>query len=155
MSIKNITTAAIIASVYAAISLLLAPISFTSIQCRVSEALTILPMIIPPAVPGLFIGCLLANLISGAVWYDVVFGSLATLLAAYLTYKSKNKWIGAAYPVVINGVVVGTYLSILYNIPVLPTMLSVAAGQAVACYGIGIPLFLYLKNRLNIKNRTF
>lgn len=155
MKVKKITAAAIIAAVYAAISLVLSPISFGIIQCRVSEALTIMPLIMPEAVPGLFIGCLLANLISGAVWYDVVFGSLATLVAAFLTYKSKNKWVGATYPVVVNAIIVGVYLGIFYNLPVFYAIICVAIGQAIACYGIGIPLLVYIQKKFNLKNRTF
>lgn len=147
MSTKTITKAAIIAAVYAAVSLILTPISYGFVQCRLSEALTLLPLIMPEAVPGLFVGCIVANLVSGAVWYDVVFGSLATLIAALLTCKSPNMWIGAAYPVAVNALVVGTYLGILYHVPIIYSVLSVAAGQAVACYGVGIPMLMYMKRR--------
>ena len=145
MNIRKLTTGAIIAAVYAAVSFILAPISFGALQCRISEALTLLSLIMPEAIPGLFVGCLISNLLSGAVWYDVVFGSLATLLAAFLTYKSKNVWLGATYPVIVNAVVVGGYLSFFYNLPVLLTMLSVGAGQAIACYALGVPLVIIIK----------
>lgn len=146
---EMITKAAQIAAVYAVISLVLSPISYGFVQCRLSEALTLLPLLTPAAVPGLFIGCLVANLISGAVWYDIIFGSLATLIAAILTRKSRNMWIGAMYPVLINALVVGTYLGMLYNVPVLYSILSVGLGQAVACYGAGIPLICFMKRRMH------
>ena len=149
MNIRKLTTSAIIAAVYAAVSFILAPISFGALQCRISEALTLLPLIMPEAIPGLFVGCLISNLLSGAVWYDVVFGSLATLLAAFLTHKSKNVWLGAAYPVIVNAVIVGGYLSFFYNLPVLLTMLSVGAGQAIACYVLGVPLTLFIKKHFD------
>ena len=80
MNTRSITRAAIIAALYILLSLAVQPIASGLVQCRISEALTILPVFTGAAVPGLFIGCLLFNLISGAVAYDVVFGSLAALL---------------------------------------------------------------------------
>ena len=84
--IRTLTTAAIIAAAYAALTLLLAPISYGAVQFRVSEALTVLPFFTPAAVPGLFVGCLVANLIAGVNPVDFVVGSGATLLAALLSY---------------------------------------------------------------------
>ena len=98
-----------------------------ALQLRVSEALTLLPMLTPAAVPGLFVGCLAANLICGAPLADIVFGSLATLLAALP-------------PVLCNGVIVGVMLSVVYSVPLFYSCLTVAGGEALACYVLGIPL---------------
>ena len=95
MTVRELVRGAIIAAVYALLTIVLAPISSGLIQCRVSEAMSVLPYFTFSAVPGLFIGCLIANLLTGAPIYDVVFGSLATLLAAYMTYllrKRAPKW---------------------------------------------------------------
>ena len=150
MNTRSITRAAIIAALYILLSLAVQPIASGLVQCRISEALTILPVFTGAAVPGLFIGCLLFNLISGAVAYDVVFGSLATLLAALLTWRmakrGMSKWLLPLPSVVFNGLIVGALLVYAYGVPVSYPLavLYVAAGQAVACYVLGMPLMLVL-----------
>ena len=158
ISIKNLTFAATVAALYIALTLLLAPISFGPIQCRVSEALCILPLFTPYAIPGLFIGCLISNLIGGMGMFDIVFGSLTTLIAAYLTYKCKfNKYLAIFFPVILNALVVGAYLSYIYITPETGFTwagfaifgLQVGLGQVVSCYGIGLLLYYYItKNNL-------
>ena len=81
-STRSLTRAALIAAIYALLTVIFQPISFGAVQFRISEALTLLPVLMPDAVPGLFIGCLLSNLLGGGVWFDVLLGSAATLLAA-------------------------------------------------------------------------
>ena len=108
MKLRQVAHGAVIAAVYAALTLVLAPISMGAVQCRVAEALTSLPMLTPVAVPGLFVGCLLANIFIGGSIYDIVFGSLTTLLAAVLTRRfRKNRWVAMLFPVLLNGVGVG------------------------------------------------
>ena len=80
-----LTQAAMIAAVYVVLTLLFRPISFGEIQVRIAEALTILPLFTPAAVPGVFVGCLIANIIGGGILPDIIFGSLATLIGAVLT----------------------------------------------------------------------
>ena len=82
-----VTKAAMIAAVYVVITIVLAPISFGQVQLRVSEALTIMPVFTAAAIPGVFIGCLIGNILGGAVLPDIIFGSLATLVAAVISYK--------------------------------------------------------------------
>lgn len=142
---KYLAQAGLVAAVYAVSTMLLAPISYGPLQVRVSEALTILPAIFPGAIPGLFIGCAISNLLSGYGILDIVFGSLATLIAAYFTSKLKSKWLIPLPPVILNAVVVGALIAYVAHLPYLPTMLSVGLGQLIACYGIGIPLYLVLK----------
>ncbi|MBR1606281.1 MAG: QueT transporter family protein [Clostridia bacterium] len=131
---RSITLSAAIAALYAALTLLLAPISYGDWQCRVSEALTMLPLLMPQAIPGLFVGCILANLLGpSAGIIDIVFGSLATLIAAIGTwYFRKNKWLAAACPVVANSVIVGLVLSLSFNLPFFLTAIQVAAGELLA-----------------------
>ena len=148
------TRAAIIAALYTVITLLLAPISFGPIQLRVSEALTLLPVFFAEAVPGLFIGCFLANLIGGYGLIDAVVGGSATLVAALLTYVlRRNRKIAALPPVLINAVVIGLLLHyVIPDTPLIPTMLYIGAGQAVACYALGLPL-LSLIDRMDLVNK--
>ena len=150
MNAKFLARAACIAALYAALTILLAPISSGLIQCRVAEALCVLPYFTGAAVPGLFLGCLLANLLTGAPVYDVIFGSLATLLAALCTHWMKQrvtKYLAPLPSVVLNALIVGALLTYVYGVGV-PYALSaayVAVGQSVACFGLGLPLLLVLE----------
>ena len=147
---RKLTAAAVTGAAYAALTMLLAPISYGAIQCRVSEVLCILPFFIPCTAWGLFAGCAIANLLSAAGIFDVVFGSLATLLAAICTYKLRDKfWLSALMPVLFNGVIVGAVVHFCYAPAIaLPLcMLSVAAGEAVACLIVG-PILISVLRRM-------
>lgn len=136
------------AALYAALTLVFAPISFSALQFRVSEALTLLPLLSPAAVPGLFIGCLGSNLLLGAPWQDVVFGSLATLLAALCTRALRHRpWLAALMPVLFNGLIVGAVLSLVFSLPFWPTAGSVALSEAAVCYMLGLPLSRLIRDR--------
>lgn len=149
-----IVQAGLIAAIYAVITILLAPFSYGQIQVRVSEALTILPFFTPAAIPGLFIGCLIANIFGGLGIVDIVFGSLATLVAAYLAYHLRRSVILLPLPsVLVNAVVVGIILNVLYALPLLASMLWVGLGQMIACYGLGLPLLLALKKYRHVFRR--
>ena len=129
LTTRSLCVSAVIAALYAAMTLLLAPISYGPIQLRLSEAMTLLPILLPQAVPGLFVGCLIANLYTGMLT-DIVFGSLATLLAAIGTYLLRKKPVlAAACPVAANAVIVGLVLSLSFNLPVALTMLEVGIGE--------------------------
>ncbi len=148
LDVRAIAQGGVIAALYIVLTALFAPISFGDVQLRVSEALTLLPVLSPVSIPGLFVGCFLSNLLFGQPWQDVVFGSLATLLAAILTYKlRRNLWLAAAMPVLVNGVVIGLMLSVLYQLPALMTMLTVALGEAVVCYVLGVPMIRLIRAR--------
>lgn len=138
MTLK-LVRASLIAALYAVLVIVFAPISFNAIQCRIAEALTILPFLFPEAIPGLFIGCLIANIFGGTLW-DIALGSLATLLAAWMTSKAPNLYWAAVPPVVVNAVVVGGYVGAISNIPFYLAVPYVGVGQAIVCFGIGIPL---------------
>jgi uncharacterized membrane protein len=143
---RLIVEAAVIAAMYAALAILI-PGGSGQVQVRVAEALTVLPFFMPAAIPGLFAGCLLANIIVGVSLYDVVFGSLATLAAAFLTRKMPVKYLAPLPPVVINAVVVAFILNISLNAPLLATMGFVAVGEIIACYGLGYPLMLLIERQ--------
>ncbi len=143
--------AAFIAAVYVALTYFLKPISFSGSQLRVAEALTILPVLTPAAVPGLTIGCVLANLSSPYGVVDIICGSLATLLAALCSRKLRDvrfrklPILSAVFPVIFNAVIVGAEISFLstddFSWSVFITMAgSVALGQSLACFVLGLPL---------------
>ncbi|HEY8420760.1 MAG TPA: QueT transporter family protein [Thermoclostridium sp.] len=145
-----IVQAAIIAAIYTVVTILIAPYSYGIFQFRVSEALTILPAVLPSAIPGLFVGCLVSNLIGGYGLIDMVFGSLTTLIAAVLSRKlRKYPYLVPLPPVILNAVIVGGYLKFLYfqDVPLLASMGWVALGQVLACYALGYPLLLLLTKR--------
>ncbi|HWQ96840.1 MAG TPA: QueT transporter family protein [Clostridia bacterium] len=149
-TVRDLAQGAIIAAVYALLTLFIAPFSSGLIQCRVSEAMSVLPYFTFSAVPGLFIGCVIANLLVGATVYDVVFGSLATLLAAYITYWMRNrvsKYLAPLPSVVVNALVVGWLLTSIYGFDVSFWVAAgyVAIGQAIACFALGIPLMKLLE----------
>lgn len=153
MNTKFLIRAAVIAAIYAAVTVLLAPLSYGPMQIRVSEALTVMPYFTPAAIPGLFIGCLAANMISPMGVADMVCGSLASLVAAWASYKlRKRQLLVPAPPVIINGVVIGAMIYYIYGVPapLLVCMGWVAAGQAAACYLLGYPLLCYLKKHKRI-----
>ena len=147
---RTLVRAAIIAALYTVLTLLLQPLSYGEVQIHFSAALTLLPILLPEAVPALAVGCLLANILGGCTIFDIVFGTLATLLAALCTRRLRNRfWLAALMPVLFNGVIVGAVVHYCYA-PVFPlplSMLSVAAGEAVACLVVG-PLLIRVMQRI-------
>lgn len=140
LNVKNLCTGGIIAALYAGLTLLLAPISYGPVQFRVSEALTLLPILTPAATPGLVIGCFLANLLGSTV-EDAVIGTCATLVAAILTRETRSsKGIAAFWPVLSNGLIVGVMLYAMYGGSWLLNIATVALGEAAVCYALGIPM---------------
>jgi len=151
---RYITEVAVIAALYAILTILFAPISYGQIQVRISEILTVLPFFTPAAIPGLFIGCIVANFYGGIGIIDIVFGSLATLIAAFLTCKMPKKVLAPLPPVVINALVVGFELNIISGAPLVATILWVGLGEALACYALGYPVLLQLeKYKLRLFSR--
>jgi len=135
-----ITHAAAIAAIYVVLTLVFAPISYGEVQVRISEALTILPFFTPAAVPGLFIGCLIANFLGGSIILDVVFGSIATLLGAIGTYLLRsNRWLAPLPPIISNTIIVPLVLRYGYGVPLpIPMlMLFIAIGEIISCYVLG------------------
>lgn len=138
---------AAIAAIYVVLTLIFAPFGFGEVQVRVSEALTVLPYFTPAAVPGLFVGCLIGNLLAGAIPVDVIFGSIATLIGAVCSYfLRKNKYLVPVPPVVANILIVPFVLHYGYGVP-LPIpfmMLTVGIGEVLSCGVMGLVLLLAL-----------
>ena len=137
---RHITTGALIAAAYVTLTQLFAPISFGPIQVRIAEALTILPMFTPAAVPGLFIGCLRGNLHVKALIWDVFFGSFATLIGAWGTWMLRHRrWLAPVPTVLANAAIIPPVLrwSCGLELP-LPLMAAcIAVGEVVGCYILG------------------
>ncbi len=144
MNTHAVTRATMIAALYTALTIALAPVSYGPLQFRVSEALTVLPIIYPEAIYGLFIGALIANIFGGLGIWDIVGGSIATLLAAWLTYRCRASLLAYLSPIVVNALIVGSYLSLLYSMPYWLTIVSIGASEAIIVFAIGYPLILVL-----------
>ena len=138
----------IIAALYVALTAIFAPISFWAVQFRISEALCVLPYFTPAAIPGVTLGCFLANLILGAPIYDVIFGTLATLIGAVGSYMlRKNKWLVPIPPIISNVLIIPFVLKYAYHaedaVPFM--MLTVGIGEILAIYVLGMILLLALE----------
>ncbi|MDZ7722502.1 MAG: QueT transporter family protein [candidate division KSB1 bacterium] len=147
---QDITMAAMIGGLYAALTILLAPWSYGPVQVRLAESLTVLPIILPQAIPGLFAGCMLANIYGGYGPLDIFGGSAITLIAGLATYylrRYNRVWLAPIPPILFNAFGIGYILYLVADVPYWLTALQVGAGQIIACAGIGIPLLLLLKKR--------
>lgn len=156
MKTKYLTRASIIAAIYIVLILVQAlpfpfvNLTFGPLQLRIAEGLALLPLVEKAAIPGVFVGCLLSNLLlslySGFGLIDIIGGSLVTLVAAYLTSKMKNKFMGMLPPVVLNGLIVSIWVSYFTKVPYLVTVLGISAGEllSVAIFG-SIVLSVYEK----------
>ncbi len=139
--VLRITQGALIAALYVVLTMAFAPISFGPMQLRIAEALTILPLFTAAAVPGLFAGCILANILGGGVIWDIIFGSLATLIGAWLGYKLReNRWLVPLPAVVSNTLIIPFVLRYGYGVADIPLplmMVYIAAGEIAGCYILG------------------
>ena len=143
--------AGVIAAIYVALTVAFAPFAFREVQVRLAEALTILPVFTPAAVPGLFVGCLLGNVLGGAALPDVIFGSLATLIGAAGTrmLRKANPYLAPVPPIVSNAVIVPWILKYAYavELPIPLMMLTVGIGEVISCGVLGMILYFALKKR--------
>jgi uncharacterized membrane protein len=169
---QKLVFAALIAAIYAALTVVLAPISYGAVQVRISEALTILPFFSSFSIMGLFVGCLISNFFSPVGVIDIIFGSSATLIAAIITYfigRSNikfKKYIAPLPAVLTNAVIIGILLNLvpakgnmasfipnytLNTTGLFVTMLWVGIGEFIACYVIGLPLLMLIERNKKIK----
>lgn len=165
--INYVINSALIAAFYVALTFLgnisgLSYVPVQLIQLRISEVLTVLPLITPAAIPGLTVGCFIANIASFNI-LDMFFGSVATLIAAYLTYILRNIKIkglpilALLPPVLVNAFIIGLEISIFFLnsqpfwIGFFISALQVGIGQMIVCYGLGIPFYLIVNKYKVIK----
>ena len=159
-SLRYLTTAAMIAAIYAVLCILLAPISYAAIQVRIAEALTILPAFTPAAIPGLTVGCLLANILGGCPIMDIIFGTLATLIGAVGTYLLRSRKTLIWMPPVVSNTILVSIFSIY--IPFMGEsddslwyiMLTVCIGELISVCILGYLLYFALK-KINTKVALF
>lgn len=152
--ILYLTQAAMIAALYVVLTFLANALGLASqaIQIRFSEALTILPYFTPAAIPGLAIGCLLSNILTGCALPDILFGSLATLIGALLTRRFRqNKWLAPVPPIVANALLVPFILLYAYGVgPLWFSFLTVTLGEVISCGLLGMPLLLALNKKRSL-----
>ena len=143
-----ICQAAVIAALYVVLTYVFSAFASGVIQVRVSEALTILPAFTPAAIPGLVIGCLLSNALTGCVLLDIIFGSVATLIGALGSYAlRRHTWLVPIPPIVSNMIIVPFVLRYAYGATdAFPFMIAtVGAGEIISCYLLGMILYGALK----------
>ena len=146
-TVRQLTTAAVIAAVYTVLTTTLPIPQYGAIQLRVAEAMTVLPFFFPEAIPGLAVGCFLSNVLMSPIPLDWIFGTAATLLAALWTRRMPNLALAPLPPVLCNAVIVGAEIALFFmpeGSAFLPAFalnaLTVGAGEAVACFVLGLPL---------------
>ena len=154
---EKIVIISLVSALYATLTLALSAISFGPIQFRVSEVMTLLPLLGKEYIIALTIGCLLANIIGPYGIPDIIFGTLATLISAYLVYLTRktmrNKQsktyilIASFWPTIINAIIIGIMLNKFFGLPLVLSMLQVGFGQFVVITILGVPLFKFLENK--------
>ena len=162
LNVRQITFAALVGALYVTLGCFgnIFGLTFGIFQCRFAEALTVLPFLCPTATWGLFAGCILTNIISPYGLPDLIFGSLATLIAGLLTARCPNKWLAPLPPVLCNALIVGALLAwteagFTAAFPGLFGFyaLSVGGAELLVCYVLGLPL-LELLTRAKVMPRS-
>jgi len=144
---RSLVRAALIAAVYVLLVYLFAGLSFGIFQFRPAEALTLLPMLYPEAVPALFVAVMLSNILGGLGPWDIFGGSLVTLLAAWVTYRYRATWIAYASPILFNALLISLYLHLIFEVPYWLSVLGIGISEAISVLLLGIPLIRLLKRR--------
>lgn len=143
--VKYLTRAGIIAAIYVVLTVIMGELSFGSLQFRISEALVLLPYADKAAVPGVYVGCLIANIFGGYGFVDIFFGSLVTLLSAYLTSKMPNKILAVVPPVVLNAFIVSIWVSKFTHTPYYASVISIGLSEFFCVAGLGMLLLIALE----------
>lgn len=149
---KNLIKTAMIAAVYGAVTWGLSFVSYGPIQFRVTEVMVLLAFIDYTYIPGLVLGCVIANLFSPFGIVDVILGSLATLIATVLISKSKNLLLATIWPTITNGIIVGLELYFMIHTPFLLNFGEVALGEFVVVTCIGYPMFKFILRNKALTN---
>ena len=145
-NVQYLTLGAMIAAAYTVLTLLAAALNlaYGEVQFRFSEALTILPVFTPAAIPGLFLGCIISNTLTGCMLLDIIFGSIATLIGAAGTWflRNKAKWLAPLPPIIANTIIVPFVLAYVYHAEgaIYYFMLTVGIGEIISCGVLGMLL---------------
>ena len=156
---SKIVKSALIAAIYAVLTIILAPISYGPVQFRISEILVLLAFIDPIYIIGLTLGCLISNLFGGYGLMDIIFGTLATFLsvsaisitAKYIKSNIVSLIISSLWPTIFNAIIVGWMLSMVSELPMLITMLQVGIGEFVVVTIVGVPVFKLISDKYRNK----
>ena len=154
-TVNRLVRTAIIATLYAVITLVLAPISYGAIQCRVSEIMVLLAFFDPFYIGGLTLGCFIANILGPNGFMDAIVGTLATFISVYaisLTgkYIKSNKIalvVASLWPTIFNGIIIGWMLNVLYELPLVLSAAEVAIGEFVVVTMVGVPIIKFIENK--------
>ncbi|EJT6169735.1 QueT transporter family protein [Clostridium perfringens] len=163
-NIKRIVISALIAALYATLTIALAPISYLGVQFRISEIMVLLAFYKKDYIVGLTLGCFIANILGPNGTIDVILGTFATFISVwgiYLTGKyikgKKSIWIASIWPTIFNGIIIGWMLNYVYGFPLVLSMGQVALGEFVIITIIGVPVFNFINKKyfgkLNIITR--
>ena len=147
----DVATIALIASIYSVLTVVIGEVGYSWVQVRISEALTPLPFLMGlPAVAGLTLGCIIANLFSPVGLVDMIFGPLLTLCAAVLSWKVNfgKKIVACVYPIIVNASGVSLYVSTYYGVPYEVSFVTIAVGEFIAALIIGFPLLSSIEKRI-------
>ncbi|MBE6062134.1 MAG: QueT transporter family protein [Clostridium butyricum] len=152
---KRLVRTAIIAAIYAVITLALAPISYGNLQFRVSEIMVLLAFFDPFYIGGLTLGCFIANILGPNGLPDIIFGTLATFISVYAIsitgkYVKNNTLalvIASLWPTIFNGIIIGWELNYIADLPLLLTMAQVAIGEFVVVTIVGVPVIKLIKDK--------
>lgn len=152
LNVHSLALSGIIAGIYAALTLLLPIPQYGGVQFRLAEAMTVLPFLVPSSIPGLAVGCFLANLLGSPIPLDWLAGTMATLLAALWTARTRHRYLAPLPPVVCNAVIVGAEIAWFMTQggeafwPAFGlNALTVGLGEAVVCFGLGLPLLRWME----------
>ncbi len=148
---QKVARGGLIAACYIALVWIFQAISFGPIQLRVAEALTLLPILFPEAIGGIFVGVLLSNILGGLGPWDIFGGSLVSLLAAYITWRYKESFIAYASPILLNAFLISLYLHFIFELPYWIMVFSIGLGQAIVILLVGVPLVRHLGKGLGVK----
>ncbi len=153
-NVRYLTQAAMIAAFYVVLTFLASLFGLASgaVQIRFSESLCVLPYFTSAAIPGLYIGCLISNILTGCALPDIIFGSLATLIGAYVTYiLRKFRWLSPLGPIIANTMIIPFILLFVYGIqPLWFSFITVAIGEFISCGILGIVLLFSLERYKNL-----
>ncbi|MDF2535230.1 MAG: hypothetical protein K0R18_1389 [Bacillales bacterium] len=147
---RNFALNAMVGALYAVTTIMIAPLAYGNVQFRLTEILIFFAFFNKKFIPGLVVGCMIANSQSGMGMIDVFLGAGATLIVTYLISKTKNIWLVPIIAAVVNGIVVGWELNYVFELPMLESMIYVAIGEFFAVI-VGIPVFNYLMKNNYLK----
>lgn len=145
---KNLVRTAMVAALYGALTWALSSLSYGPIQFRLTEIMILLAFIDSAYVPGLVLGCIIANIFSPMGFVDMAFGSFATLIAVFFISKTKNLFLATLYPTIANGIIIAIEFYFILKLPFLLSFGEVALGEFIVVTCLGYPIFkAILKNK--------